>query len=391
VYDIVIIGGGPVGSYLAGRLAEAGDKVLTLERKGELEEQVCCTGIVSWECVNSFAIDNNVILKWTDSATIFSPSGRLLRLQQEKTQACILNRAAFNLAMARQAQSKGVEYVLNCLVRDVQISHNGVSIKATWQKEKLNFKARAAVIATGFDSNFGERLGLGKVRDFALGAQAEVETNSLAGIEVYLGRKVAPGFFAWLVPLQPKRALVGLLSRHSPELYLRKLISSLLTQQKITSVMEKISYRGVSLKPPARTYGLRLLIVGDAAGQVKPVTGGGIYYGLLSADIAANILHQALKTNDLSAKNLANYEREWKQKLGRELQIAYYARKLYEHLGDKQIDGLFDMMSSNGIVEALLKAEDLSFDWHAKAILRALKLTGRRILSKPFRRRGFLK
>ena len=67
-------------------------------------------------------------------------------------------------------------------------------------------------------------------------------------------------------------------------------------------------------------------MVGDAAGQVKPTTGGGIYYGLLCADIAANNLHRALDADDLSARNLANYEREWKKKLGRELKIGYYAR-----------------------------------------------------------------
>ena len=140
-----------------------------------------------------------------------------------------------------------------------------------------------------------------------------------------------------------------------------------------------MSHRGISLKPLARTYGRRLVVVGDAAGQVKPTTGGGIYYGLLCADIAASNLHRALDNDDLSAKNLASYEREWKKKLGRELKIGYYARKFYEHLSDKQIDRIFDIIKSNGIDEALLKADDLSFDWHGEVILRLL---GHRVLSK---------
>ena len=120
-------------------------------------------------------------------------------------------------------------------------------------------------------------------------------------------------------------------------------------------------------------------MVGDAAGQVKPTTGGGIYYGLLCADIAANNLHRALENNDLSAKSLASYERDWKKKLGRELKICYYARKYYERLSDKHIDRIFDIIKSSGIDAALLKADDLSFDWHGEVILRLL---GHRVLSK---------
>ena len=124
------------------------------------------------------------------------------------------------------------------------------------------------------------------------------------------------------------------------------------------------------------------MVLGSAAGQVKPATGGGIYYGLLCADIAANNLHRALSSDDLSAKNLANYEKEWKRKLGRELKVGYRARKFYELLSDRQIDKMFDIIKSNGIDEALLKADDLSFDWHGGVVMR---LMGHQVLSKAIR------
>ena len=114
------------------------------------------------------------------------------------------------------------------------------------------------------------------------------------------------------------------------------------------------------------------MVVGDAAGQVKPTTGGGIYYGLLCADIAADILHQALEDDDLSARSLARYERGWRKRLGWELKIGYWARKLFERLSDRQIDRLFDLVKANGIDEALLKEKDLSFEWHSKAIFRLI-------------------
>ena len=372
---MVVVGGGPVGSYVAYRLAGMGYAVVVLERKQEIGEQVCCTGIIGQECVNSFAIDDNVILREANSAKLFSPSGNLLQLRREETQAYILDRTAFDVAMASRAQNNGAEYVLDSPVRDIEVEQNRVKIKASHQQVTSNFEARAVVIATGFGSRLTEGLGLGRVDDFVNGAQAEVETLGIDEVEVYFGREIAPGFFGWLVPTSPRTARVGLLSRHSPGLYLKKLMASLLAQGKIVSSEAKLSYGGIPLRPLGRTYGKRLIVVGDAAGQVKPTTGGGIYYGLLCADIAAKTLHQALQHDDLSAKSLARYERGWRRRLGRELKIGYWARKLFERLSDRQIDRIFDIVKANGIDEALLKARDLSFDWHSKAILRVIGYT----------------
>ena len=379
MHDVIVVGGGPVGSYVAYKLAGMGHDVVVLEKKEKLGGRVCCTGIISQECVNSFAIDDNVILNRVNSARLISPSGRLLRLWRQETQACIVDRTAFDMAIASWAQGKGAQYVLNSPVRNIEVGDDGVRVEVAQQGERLNFEGRAVVIATGFGSGLVEGLGLGKIGDFIMGAQAEVETVGVDEIEIYFGQEIAPGFFAWLVPTSPPKALVGLLSRHNPGLYLRKLMSSLLAQEKIVSDEAELSHRGTSLKPLPRTYSRRVMVVGDAAGQVKPTTGGGIYYGLLCADIAANNLSRALTADDLSAKNLASYEREWKKKLERELKIGYYARKLYEHLTDKQIDRVFDIIKSRGIDEALLKRGDVPFDWHGEVIL---KLLGQRVLSK---------
>ncbi len=379
MYDVIVIGGGLVGSYVAYKLAGMGYGVAVLEQRKQLGEQVCCTGIISQECIRSFAIDNNVVLRQVNSARLFSPSGKVLRLWREETQASIVDRPAFDRAMAGLAQDKGAEYRLNSLATDLEVGDSGVTVRATRQGEGVNLEARAVVIATGFDPKFTERLGLGKIGDFAVGVQAEVEASGVDEVEVYFGQEIAPGFFAWLVPTSPQRALVGLLARRNPELYMRKLLLSLLTQGKIASIEVEPIYGGIPLKLLPRTCGERLIVVGNAAGQVKPTTGGGIYFGLLSAEIAASTLHRGLANDDLSARRLAVYERGWRRKLGRELEIDYYARKFYERLGDWQIDRIFDIIKSHSIDEALLKAKDLSFDWHGKV---ALRLVGHRALSK---------
>ena len=379
MYDVIVIGGGPVGSHVACKLAGMGYQVIVLERKQRIGETVCCTGIIGQECVSSFAIEDKVILRLVNSAKLFSPSGNLLRLWREETQACVLDRTAFDTAMASRAQGNGAEYILDSPVSRINVEENKVKIEAFPQKAGLNFEARAVVIATGFGSQLAERLGLGNFGDFVIGGQAEVATTGVDEVEVYFGREVAPGFFGWLVPTSLRMARVGLLSRRNPELYLRKLLASLVAQGKIVPTETKLSYGGIPLKPLGRTYGERLIVVGDAAGQVKPTSGGGIYYGLLCADIAADTLHQALQRDDLSAKSLARYEREWRRKLGRELKIGYWARKLFERLSDNQIDRIVDIIKANGIDETLLKARDLSFDWHSQAIL---TLLGRTVVSK---------
>lgn len=372
MYDVIVVGGGPIGSYVACKLAAQGHRVLVLERKSRAGEKVCCTGIIGQECVDTFAIEDKLILLRVNSASLFSPSGNRLHLRREEPQACILDRIAFDIAMTERAQHAGADYHFNSRVSDVTIEKDRALVITSCEGKEYKTTAKSVVIAGGFTPGFIGRLGLGLFRDFTIGVQVEVKTPGTEEVEVYFG-DVAPGFFGWIVPTTPSKARVGLMSREKPGLYLRKWLEQLASRGKIASADVKISYGGIPLKPLTRTYGERVIVVGNAAGQVKPTSGGGIYYGLISAEIAAETLHQALADDDLSARRLARYERGWRKKLGRELRTGYWARKLFERLSNRQIDRLFETVKAGGIDEALLKVEDLSFDWHGRTIVSLLK------------------
>ncbi|MFC1846739.1 geranylgeranyl reductase family protein [Chloroflexota bacterium] len=377
--DVVIAGGGPIGSHIALRLAEAGYDVLVLEKREAIGGRVCCAGILGQECITSYNIDSSLIMRQANSAKIFSPSGRLIHLWRQQNQASIVDRAAFDLFMADRAITAGAEYIFNCNAKDIEVKKDSIIVRATEDGIKQEYEARALVIANGFGSKLVENVGLGKSGDFVIGAQAEVETTAAEEVEVYMGRGIAPGFFAWLLPTTPKKALAGLLSRKNPKGYLNKLLSTLKTDIKITDDNVEIDCRGISIKPLHKTYSRRLIVAGDAAGQVKPTTGGGIYFGLLAADAAVASLKQALQSDNLSAGSLADYQRQWQKQLSRELKIDYWARKIFERLSDKQIDRIFDITIDKGIDKGLLEADDLSFDWHSRAIGRVLRqkaLTG---------------
>ena len=388
MYDVVVVGGGPTGSYTARRLAEMGHSVLVLEKKSRAGERVCCTGIVGLECVNTFNIEDRLILRKVNSASLFPPSGKPLFIKRQEPQACILDRAAFDIDMAERAQSAGAEFSVNSRVTDINIEKDGVTINVSGKSKRTEVESKAVVIAAGFSPSLLQRLGLGTYGDFTVGTQVEIETNGIENVEVYFG-EIAPGFFGWIAPTTSPLARIGLLARKTPGTHLRKWLKKLESEGKIPSTAGEPSYGAIPLKPPPRTYGQRLIAVGNAAGQVKPTSGGGIYYGLLGGEIAAETLHGAIENDDFSVKRMARYERGWKKKLGRELTVGYWARRIFERLSEKQIDRIFEIVKSGNIDEAMLKAKDLSFDWHSKTIIRLVRyqMVARtmKILRAPFR------
>jgi geranylgeranyl reductase family protein len=372
-YDFLVVGGGPVGCRTAYKLAKAGRQVAVLEKNTSVGGPVCCTGILSRECFKRFSIPLNLVLKDLNSASVFSPSGKSLRIERPETQAAIIDRGAFNAYAASQAQDEGADYLLGHRVTDIQINPDGVVATVESNGQVSVFEARAAVLACGFGSRLPEKLGFGKARGWTVGAQVEVDAPDLGEVEIYLGKDIAPGFFGWLAPNGSSTALAGLMAREKAGEHLTAFLASLKAGGKIKPSTGKPAYRGITLASPAQTFRNRILLVGDAAGQVKPLTGGGIYFGLLCADMASETLHSATEVGDFSASHLSLYQREWKELLGRELRLAYWAHKLYARLSDSRIDRLMSLAEKKGLPARLSASTEIGFDWHGSAMLHIVK------------------
>jgi len=376
VHDVIIIGGGPIGSRTAFRLAEMNHSVLVLERNTTIGQKLSCTGILGAECMRRFNI-KGVTLGEARSAKIFAPSGNMLRLYRPETQAAIIDRPSFDLKLAEKAMETGAEYLLDTSVAHIEVTPKGVQVFDG--KSGKVYYAKAAVIATGHASLPQGNHGITKPLDFVMGAQAELPTaKSLDELEVYLGSSVAPGFFGWLVPTTEGKARVGLLARSDIKKHIEALISKLAESGKIEPSSEEIHFGTIPLNPPEHTYAERVLAVGDTAGQTKPTTGGGVYYGLLAADIAAEILQKAICKDNFSPYCLADYDKKWRKLLGREITTSYWARKFYERLSDDKIDRIFNRLKTGGLEQTLQDSEDISFDWHGKAIR---KIAGNQMFS----------
>jgi geranylgeranyl reductase family protein len=373
LYDVIVVGAGAVGSYLACRLAQLGHRVAVFEAKEAVGSKVCCTGIVSRECYNLFhpGEDKETVMKEASSARFFAPSGQCLTLAKDTVQAYVIDRAAFDVAQAKKAQEAGVDYFVQSKVLDVVPRRNWCQVSVSRPGQRRSFQARAVVLACGFGSTLPGKLGMGKISDFLFGAQTEIKAD-INEVEVYFDQELAPAGFAWLVPTSAGRGLAGVISKQRASPLLEGFLAKLSADHSFDGNNLEIRQEAIPLGTLPRTYAERVLAVGEVAGQVKPTTGGGIYFGLLCAELATKTLHQALLADDLSAKRLSRYQREWRAEIAADLRTDYLARRLYTNLSNKQIEQVFDLMASSRIPEELLQWEGFSFDWHGRLIQRLL-------------------
>lgn len=373
----VVVGGGPCGSFAAWTLARLGGEVAVLEEHKEIGLPSHCAGHVSLNGLKRLGLrlPQKIFENKIRGAVFYSPSCLEFRIRCSSPVTYVLNRELFDKHLAELAMKAGVQYFTGLRVNSLVLKSGVIAGVSFSGKEVKETMASSVVIdAEGCSSVLLRKVGFQTLdRSMVVKAiQAEVnhvDDTDADMVEVYVGEKYAPGFFAWVIPKKNGSAKVGLATKAGdPREYLRRFMhkhpvaSKKLRKSKITHLsMHPISLGGAIPK----TYANGLLVVGDAASQVKPTTGGGIIFGLLCARIAGEVAYEAIESKIFSDKFLSRYQLQWRKLIGFDLTVMLKLRKMLDRLSDDEMDKIINLCTKLGINKILEEAGDPDFMGHS--------------------------
>lgn len=394
-YDAVVVGGGPAGSVTARFAAESGVKVIILERRTEIGVPVLCGEGISqrvdkWDMLEG----TRWIASKMDGAKIFSPDGTMVSLSKEMAgneTGYVVYRDIFDQELARRAARSGADIMLNTEVTGL-IKKNGkiTGIKARRFDEQFEINANIIVGADGVESKIGKWAGINTVLkpyDLETCAQytlTNIDYNS-DYCEFYLGKKLAPGGYIWIFPKGENTFNVGIgvlasLSDSSlPLKLLNKFINNHTELKKGKSI--RLLAGAAPVAKPVETVRDNLLLVGDAARHVDPITGGGLTTSLQGGKIAGETIGKAVESHRFNKETLSIYETKWKEVFGKKLIRDYIVKEIMLEFDDKTLNMLADSLKDYKFEEfstlSLVKALVLKHPTLLMRLKPLLKLTDR--------------
>jgi len=379
-YDVVVVGAGPVGGYVAGKIAEKNYKVIIFEKNKQIGIPVNCAGLVSPRVFDILDIKKEKVIQNTlKGANIHSPSGEVLTIGGNQIHAYAIDRTKFDNEIIKKSKEKGAEIFLENNVLSAQ--KIGEHIEITTSK-KQEVKTKLLIGADGPYSKVRDRFILPEPKEFLRGFGAEINNTNLNPdfVDIFVGEKIAPGFFAWIIPTNNNgtKARIGLCIsqnvKESPKFYFQNFLKNKNASNLLENIkIEKFIGGVIPLGFLKKTYASNILIVGDAAAQVKPTSGGGIYTGLLSANHCANVALDALQKNNFSSQFLKKYHKLWYSDIGLELFIGMKFRKIFKNITDNQINKYIKKFQNPKITELITRYGDI--DYPSKLLKPLLKKT----------------
>ncbi|MDD2666000.1 MAG: NAD(P)/FAD-dependent oxidoreductase [Methanocellales archaeon] len=370
-YDVVVVGAGPAGSLAAKYSAMSGAETLLIEEHPAIGHPVSCAGLISVKALDECEIG---LGKWINNeirgAFICSPDGQEIQIEGGEVKAYAIDRKMFDQELAKRAAKAGADVLIPAKATGLRKGEN--ILEVTSQGELLEISAKIIIGADGVKSDIAKWSDLGKVKKILPGIQilGLYDANDPSFVEIFTG-SVAPGFFAWAIPIEDT-ARIGLCTSR-PFQHL----TSMLKYHKVVSKRYKGSYLdlmmgAIPLGPLERTISKGIMIVGDAAGQVKPVSGGGIYTGAICAKIAGEVAAKVIKEGNTSAERLTEYENRWRAAIGRELNVGMKINEVLGRLSDSDINELIGMINDPKILNIISKYGDMDYP---SAVVKKLILT----------------
>jgi digeranylgeranylglycerophospholipid reductase len=361
-YDVVVVGCGPGGSTAARFAAKAGLSVCVLDRSQEIGLPVRCGEGIAKVWLDELSMKPNP--KWiaheVDGAMIVAPNGKYITLDEANAgNECgyVIHRDKFDQDLARMAANEGAEIRLKTFVKDLLKKNGNIcGIKATSFGKNKEIFANIVIGADGFQSQVGPWAGIDtrlKAKDINSCFQY---TMTRVDIDFkhngfYIGNKVAPGGYAWIFPKGENTANVGIgvnlskvSGKASAKRYLERFIESQPGLSKGMAIRETAG--AISCCHPIdRTTTDGVMLVGDAARQIDPLTGGGVVFACLAGKRAGQIATTAVEKGDFSNGTLIDYDRLWRQDFEEQLVRNYFGKEKFLQLGDDTLNKLIDALS----------------------------------------------
>lgn len=328
--DVAVAGGGPAGSAVAALLARDHD-VTVLEDHPRIGEPEQCAGLLSDRAIEASGVSPDV-LSTLYGAVVVLPGGGRVEVRSDSPKARAVDRAGFDSLMADRALSAGAEVRTSERVESFSVSD---SVKVSTSRGSL--RSRLLVGADGHGSVVAPRVGcVPRERIRGMQADVAVRMDDQETFVMRMGSRYAPGFFTWEIPCGDFTR-VGLCTSWSagpPHQYLRRLLSDLGYEDRVI----RMHSGRIPLHPSGPISADRVMLVGDAACQVKPVSAGGILPAMTAAPILADVASDALGRDDLSARALREYDRRWRAEMGRDLDRTYLFRRALLRMDDSDLD-----------------------------------------------------
>jgi digeranylgeranylglycerophospholipid reductase len=376
--EVTIIGGGPSGLYLASLLAKKGIEITVIEQHKTIGKPVQCAGLVTPRVFEQFNISSKGIIQNSIStANIHSPTDNVLTIGGNKIHAYSIDRAKFDQNLSEVAEQNGAKLITGEKAQSIQHVDSHIE---TCTNKRRNIHSSLIVGADGPKSTVRDIFCFSPPQKFLKGIGSTLTNTTLNPkcVELFIGNDVAPGFFAWIIPVNKEgtMARVGLCVpfEKTPKPYFDKFLRSSKTKSFIGDASIKEHMAGIiPLGALKQTVDDRVVLVGDAAAQVKPTSGGGIFTGISSAQIAAQTIIMAIQAQTYSKQFLSRYHTQWKKTIGRELSIGMKLHGLFTTFSDEQFEKYVTKFKESALTNTINEYGDI--DYPSKLIKPMIKHT----------------